>query len=173
MLEGDEQGHVETVCIFIDLDIDSETGYLTKGIGADYMIKIYGREGKVISSYLFEFNSQNQHSWNRFMERGFVNTAVFEGELESRLAVAQLVRPQLAVFVEPEPLTELAADFPFLLRLKRGVRLILLLLPDDDGDQVLNLELAGRQRRNGDERHPLNRAGHRTDVVLGRHQEEG
>jgi hypothetical protein len=86
MLEGDEQGHVETVCIFIDLDIDSETGYLTKGIGADYMIKIYGREGKVISSHLFEFNSQNQHSWNRFMGRSFVKTAVFESELEAAVS---------------------------------------------------------------------------------------
>jgi hypothetical protein len=83
ILKGDSLGHVDTVHIFIDLDSNSSTGYLIKGMGADYMIRIYGKDGVVRFSYIFEFNSANQYSLNGFLQRGKVGSAASGSELEA------------------------------------------------------------------------------------------
>src|SRR5256886_1520982 len=62
---GPAPGMMDTVRIFVDIDGSSSTGYRIDGFGADRMIDISGYRGKVLSSTLWEFDSnRNQRDWN-------------------------------------------------------------------------------------------------------------
>src|SRR2546421_3051370 len=66
---GPAPGMMDTVRIFIDIDGSSSTGYRIDGVGADRMIDISGYRGKVLSSTLWEFDSnRNQRDWNGWIK---------------------------------------------------------------------------------------------------------
>ena len=67
---------------------------------------------------------------------------VIEIKLEARFAMPQLGLAQAVIFVEPEPFAEFSTRVPRLLGFKFGVRLVFFVLADDDGDQILDLELS-------------------------------
>jgi len=73
------QGH--TLRILIDSDDNTETGYFLPGIGADYLVEIYGQNElfgnnvTILSSYLYVFeDSREQNDWNGFVFLSRVNT---------------------------------------------------------------------------------------------------
>ena len=66
---GPAPGMMDTVRIFVDIDGSSSTGYRIDGFGADRMIDISGYRGKVLSSTLWEFDSnRNQRDWNGWIK---------------------------------------------------------------------------------------------------------
>src|SRR2546425_482629 len=66
---GPSPGTMDTVRIFVDIDASSATGYRIDGLGADRMIEVSGRNGTVLSSTLWEFDSnRNQQDWNGWIK---------------------------------------------------------------------------------------------------------
>lgn len=57
---GDSEGN--TARIFIDRDQDENTGYSIEGIGADYMVRVFGHDGQVTSSSCNRFDNTNYSS---------------------------------------------------------------------------------------------------------------
>lgn len=77
--------HVDTVHIFIDTDKSSETGYYIHYIGADYMVKIFGWNGEVLTSSLHRYTAEDQ-DWNLWEQIGSVSSAVHESKLETKVS---------------------------------------------------------------------------------------
>src|SRR5213593_4864298 len=66
---GTPPGTMDTVRIFVDIDGSSATGYRIDGLGADRMLEVSGHNGTVLSSTLWEFDSnRNQRDWNGWIK---------------------------------------------------------------------------------------------------------
>ncbi|MEW5937720.1 MAG: zinc ribbon domain-containing protein, partial [Candidatus Thermoplasmatota archaeon] len=65
---GSSQG--ETMRVFIDTDLNPNTGYSIRGIGADYMVRAFGWGGIARSASLLRYSSQNPHDFNAFVSHG-------------------------------------------------------------------------------------------------------
>jgi hypothetical protein len=91
MLQGEPHGgkHVDTAYIFIDRDRHEDTGYFINGIGADYLIKIYGWEGDIIKKSLLSY-TVSQQDWNNWVGEGSVTAAVSGSELEAQIPYGTL-----------------------------------------------------------------------------------
>lgn len=76
--------HVDTVHIFIDTDKSPDTGYYIHYIGADYMVKIFGWNGEILSSGLHSYTAKEQ-DWNLWDQVGSVSSAVHESKLETKV----------------------------------------------------------------------------------------
>ncbi|NPA74753.1 MAG: tetratricopeptide repeat protein [Euryarchaeota archaeon] len=70
------------VYIFIDSDMNSSTGYLVDGIGADYMVEIYGWNASVVGHTFYVFNSTNQNDFKGFISAGTVPVAMSGNKME-------------------------------------------------------------------------------------------
>lgn len=94
ILEGEPngEGRVDTVYIFIDTDQDPGTGYFIRGIGADYMLEIYGRNHEVMGSSYHSYTSAEQ-DWN-WVTSGSVDVACDMDQMEIGL-------PWEAISVDP------------------------------------------------------------------------
>lgn len=80
---GGEQ-YVDTAYIFIDTDLSPLTGYFINGIGADYMIEVYGIGGEVIASNYYRYTAMIQ-DWNMWIETGSVEAVSSGSELETQI----------------------------------------------------------------------------------------
>ena len=49
---------------YLDLDGSAATGYAAGGIGADYLVEVGGKEGRVLSSAAMRFNGSNPGEWS-------------------------------------------------------------------------------------------------------------
>ncbi|MFH0816441.1 MAG: hypothetical protein V1934_06470 [Methanobacteriota archaeon] len=56
----------DAILVLLDTDNRSATGYLAGGLGADMLLEVKGREGKVTSTILYGFSGADQriYSWN-------------------------------------------------------------------------------------------------------------
>ena len=70
------------VYIFIDSDMNSETGYLVDGIGADFMAEVYGWNGSVVGRTLYFFNSTDNSDFSKFISMGSVAAMAKYNKLE-------------------------------------------------------------------------------------------
>lgn len=80
--------HPDAVHIFLDTDLNLQTGYKVKGIGADYMIQAYGVDGSVVSSELFIYDNSGDptgFNWNYWQHYGTVRSGVSSGKLETQI----------------------------------------------------------------------------------------
>ena len=88
-----------TARILIDSDLDAATGFSFNGIGADYLVELYGNKGYVLSSVFYTFEADNAYDWNGFtalttitarISANMVETQVplFDANLESSDVVA-------------------------------------------------------------------------------------
>lgn len=91
MLIGEPGGKklVDTAYIFIDKDQNHDSGYYVNGIGADYMIEIYGWGGQVIRSSLHIYNYIEQ-DWNLWEWVDYIDSAVKDSELETKMPYSAL-----------------------------------------------------------------------------------
>ncbi|UCF09226.1 MAG: FG-GAP repeat protein, partial [Thermoplasmata archaeon] len=92
MLAGEAGGkrHVDSAYIFIDTDQEHTTGFFIKGIGADYMVEVYGQDGRLVKRNLFEYTSDTQ-DWNNWRRiGGRISTAVSGSQLEAKLPYTSL-----------------------------------------------------------------------------------
>ena len=89
MLAGQPNGtEMDCVHIFIDSDMNPATGYRIKGIGADYMINITGRGGKINSSELQTYDTSRDSKgfdWNAWVNLREVLAEVSGGKLETQV----------------------------------------------------------------------------------------
>jgi KaiC/GvpD/RAD55 family RecA-like ATPase len=66
---GASPGTMDTVRIFVDIDGSASTGYRIDGLGADRLIDVSGHDGAVLSSTLWEFDSNRDHrDWNGWIK---------------------------------------------------------------------------------------------------------
>jgi hypothetical protein len=91
ILSGEPYGekHVDTVIIFLDTDQNPQSGYLIDGIGADFMIEIYGWDNEVISSAFFSYTASDQ-DWNFWNYAESIEAAVSGSELEVQVSYEEL-----------------------------------------------------------------------------------
>jgi len=82
----------DSIQIFVDTDQDPETGYALPSFGAEYLLEIYGKDGKVLSSnlYLFDTNHRTDekratNDWNAWAPMFAVEVAVSGNKLETQL----------------------------------------------------------------------------------------
>ncbi len=86
MLAGEPSGdnYVDTIYVFIDTDKNPDTGYYINGIGADYMLMVYGWSGDVLSSTLYSFTSTIQ-DWNYWEEERSAPAAINGPRIETQV----------------------------------------------------------------------------------------
>ncbi|TMA02501.1 MAG: hypothetical protein E6J97_01350, partial [Methanobacteriota archaeon] len=81
---GPSPGTMDTVRIFVDIDASSATGYRIDGLGADRLIGISGHGGTVLSSTLWEFDSnRNQRDWNGWIKGTATQAAASGSQIEA------------------------------------------------------------------------------------------
>src|SRR5881296_1925430 len=77
-------GTMDTVRIFVDIDASAATGYRIDGLGADRMIEISGHGGTVLSSTLWEFDSnRDQRDWNGWIKGTATQAAASGSQIEA------------------------------------------------------------------------------------------
>lgn len=89
-----------TVRFFLDGDLLTETGYQIHGIGADYLIEIYGHDNRVLSANYYEFDVnyrtetvRGQNDWNGWSPMFGVDCALNGNRLEAQLWIDELNIP--------------------------------------------------------------------------------
>src|SRR6266540_1042011 len=88
--KGPAPGTMDTVWIFIDIDGTRATGYQVDGLGADRMVEISGHGGSVLSSRLWEFDSNRDvRDWNGWIKGTGTPAAASASQIE---AMAEWVR---------------------------------------------------------------------------------
>src|SRR2546429_803827 len=81
---GPSPGTMDTVRIFVDIDASAATGYRIDGLGADRMIEISGHGGTVLSSTLWEFDSnRDQRDWNGWIKGTATQAAASGSQIEA------------------------------------------------------------------------------------------
>ncbi len=70
------------IYIFLDIDSSSSTGYLVKGLGADYMIELYGWNSSVVGKALYIFNGTDQYDFLNFRKIGGANVIYKDQKIE-------------------------------------------------------------------------------------------
>src|SRR5207247_9392174 len=70
--------------IFVDIDASAASGYGIDGLGADRMIDISGHGGTVLSSTLWEFDSnRDQRDWNGWIKGTATQAAASGSQIEA------------------------------------------------------------------------------------------
>src|SRR2546422_225046 len=81
---GPSPGTMDTVRIFVDIDASAATGYRIDGLGADRMIEISGHGGTVLSSTLWEVDSnRDQRDWNGWIKGTATQAAASGSQIEA------------------------------------------------------------------------------------------
>jgi len=92
----------DSIRLFLDTDVSIDTGYVIEGIGADYLIEIYGIHNEIFSSNYYEYyvdhrsNSEEprgQYDWNAWAPMFKVDSRVEGNKLEASLWVDELRIP--------------------------------------------------------------------------------
>jgi hypothetical protein len=84
-------GMVDTFMVFIDYDLDEDTGYRIDYLGADYMAMIYGIDGELKGSTLHEFDAlKDPNDWSGWKSIGNLVAASNDKRLEAQVSWDQL-----------------------------------------------------------------------------------
>lgn len=84
-------GIPDTIHFLLDVDSDATTGYLVRGIGADYVIRIMGHGGVVMTSSMYRFGSgADQNNWSAWDSSGHAQAAVSTRMLETQISYRSL-----------------------------------------------------------------------------------
>src|SRR5881396_3581795 len=89
---------MDTVRIFVDIDGSSMTGYRIDGLGADRMLEVSGHNGTVLSSTLWEFDSnRNQRDWNGWIKGTATPAAASGSRIETEAQWLAGVSPAIPI----------------------------------------------------------------------------
>ncbi len=83
----------DTVHFLLDSDNDPSTGYAIRGIGSDYLIRILGHGGEVLSRQLLRYSAsdeEGQTNWSAWAADGNPKADVSEDMLETQVALKTL-----------------------------------------------------------------------------------
>ena len=93
----------DTMRIFMDSDSDRGTGYAISGIGADYLIEVYGVNNEIFSSNYYEYYNQHrndqdqprtQYDWSAWAPMFRVDSDVDGNQMEAKLWDDELRIPE-------------------------------------------------------------------------------
>jgi len=113
-LFGDAGPDGDTYRVLIDTDVDSSTGYYfdgdvigtspvgyhIDGIGADYLIEVFGAGGAMESAKLYSYGGADQYSWDGFSEVSDALASVNVDTLLVQVPIADIGSPtKVAVYV--------------------------------------------------------------------------
>ncbi len=97
---GAPPGTMDTVRILVDSDGSSATGYRIDGFGADRMIEISGYAGAIVTSSLWEFDSnRDAHDWSGWIKGTATPSAVSGSQIEAQAEWLTSGAPPAAVLV--------------------------------------------------------------------------
>ncbi len=85
IFKGGQKGgkqYLDRLSILIDEDKDKNTGYFAGNLGADSMIRVEGREGKIKESTMWMFSSQDKTDVNGFIPLGPVKAEKSQSGVE-------------------------------------------------------------------------------------------
>ncbi|TMA04375.1 MAG: hypothetical protein E6J93_07345 [Methanobacteriota archaeon] len=89
---------MDTVRIFVDIDGSSATGYRIDGLGADRMLEVSGHNGTVLTSTLWEFDSnRNQRDWNGWIKGTATPAAASGSRIETEAQWLAGVSPSIPI----------------------------------------------------------------------------
>lgn len=78
----------QRVTLFIDSDDSADSGYLVDGIGADHMMELFGWNGSVSTSLLFNYHStEDRLDWNEWRPSGPVENRLAGERLEAKARI--------------------------------------------------------------------------------------
>ena len=88
MLSGRSTANgVDTVNVYLDSDDNAETGYSIRGMGADRRLEVFGWDGIVRGSGLYQFaQGRDRADWNGWSLNGGLASATDGGKLEIAVA---------------------------------------------------------------------------------------
>ncbi|MCK4456956.1 MAG: lamin tail domain-containing protein, partial [Thermoplasmata archaeon] len=90
----------DTVHIFIDVDRSYGTGYQIRGIGADFIIEVYGTNGEVALSRLMRFDTnRGQEDWSSWLSEVNVHSEVSGQNLETQVYWPTIATEQTTIDV--------------------------------------------------------------------------
>ncbi len=75
------------IYIFLDVDMSSKTGYLVDGIGAEYMVEIYGWNNTIHGKNLYFFNSTDQNEFSGFKYMTSIPAIFEDDKIEGEIPV--------------------------------------------------------------------------------------
>ncbi len=75
------------IYVFIDADGHPETGYPAAGIGADYMVEVYGWDDHLFRNGFYTYNATARGAWNGFSRVSGVPVAVSGNRMEMMIPV--------------------------------------------------------------------------------------
>jgi hypothetical protein len=82
---GDAAPDSSTAHVLIDADRNRDSGYSVAGMGADYMVKVYGHDGAIDEAKLYEFNkNRDRMDWNGWIRSGTSSASLFGNVLQTR-----------------------------------------------------------------------------------------
>src|SRR3989454_67529 len=95
---GPPPGTMDTVRIFVDIDGSSATGYRIDGLGADRMLEVSGHNRTVLSSTLWEFDSnRNRQDWNGWIKGTATPAASSGSRIETEAQWLAGVSPSIPI----------------------------------------------------------------------------
>jgi hypothetical protein len=88
---GDTSPNTNTALVLIDSDRNDDTGYSIAGMGADYMVKVYGRDGEIKETKLYEFSRvRGRMDWNGWISSGTSSASISTNTIQIRIPLSEL-----------------------------------------------------------------------------------
>ncbi|MFQ6059988.1 MAG: hypothetical protein ACE5KV_01665 [Thermoplasmata archaeon] len=83
----------DTFNVLLDVDNDDSTGYLIRGMGADYLIQILGYRGEVNRAQLYKYVSESdQRNWSAWQRKANLRAAADTSMLETQVSMKMFGR---------------------------------------------------------------------------------
>ncbi|MFQ5883942.1 MAG: hypothetical protein ACE5IO_02450 [Thermoplasmata archaeon] len=95
---GDSSPNTNTVHVFLDTDKDLGTGYSIGGMGADYLIKVYGYDGVIRDNGLYKFSDTRDNAdWNGWIRVAKADATAEGNTLQTKVSLHQLNSDKKAI----------------------------------------------------------------------------
>ncbi len=75
------------IYLFLDTDNSSKTGYYVDGLGADYMVELYGWNNTLAGKELYKFNGTNQLDFANFTAMHRIKAIFKDGNIEGFIPI--------------------------------------------------------------------------------------
>ena len=103
----------EGLFVFLDTDEKNSTGYYIGGLGADYMISIIGWDGKVHSSEVYRYTSEQGNNWSAFSPYAGARVAIKDKQIELSVPI-KAENPEILAYLKTNKWQD-GSDIPLFL----------------------------------------------------------
>ena len=102
ILEGEngEGNGLDSILVFMDTDMNADTGYLANGIGADLLIDITGYGNSILRSEMLRFEpGMDRNDWKGFSNQRSVTCRINEDTIELRAVIDEMEIGDVELFI--------------------------------------------------------------------------